>query len=65
MRIDDIPLHDRPRERLATRGAQALSERELVAIVLSTGDPARARLIQTRERTQQDLAVNHNPDTRP
>ena len=37
VRIYDVPLHDRPRERLARRGAQSLSDRELVAIVLRTG----------------------------
>lgn len=33
----DIPAHDRPRERLLTRGVQALSERELVALILRNG----------------------------
>lgn len=32
-----VPLHERPRERLLARGATALTERELVAIVLRNG----------------------------
>lgn len=36
-RIKDIPAHDRPRERLAARGAGALNDAELVAILLRTG----------------------------
>ncbi len=36
-RIADLPEHDRPRERLLARGAEALSERELLALVLGKG----------------------------
>lgn len=32
-----IPLHERPRERLLARGAEALTERELLALVLRNG----------------------------
>ncbi len=35
--IADVPVHERPRERLLTRGAQALSERELLAVLLRNG----------------------------
>src|SRR5690348_14072501 len=37
MRIVDLPLSDRPRERLARHGAGALADRELLAIILGTG----------------------------
>ncbi|MBL9129413.1 MAG: DNA repair protein RadC [Verrucomicrobiales bacterium] len=37
LRIRDTPVHDRPRERLATLGADRLREAELVAILLRTG----------------------------
>lgn len=37
MRVEDVPKHDRPRERLLTLGVRALSERELLAILLRTG----------------------------
>lgn len=35
--MQDIPPHDRPRERLLTNGAGALSNAELLAIILRTG----------------------------
>lgn len=35
--IRDMPVHDRPRERLAAKGADALSHAELIAILLRTG----------------------------
>jgi DNA repair protein RadC len=37
VRIHDLPEQDRPRERLATHGADKLSNAELIAIVLRTG----------------------------
>ena len=36
-RIKDLPLHDRPRERLASLGAEALRDSDLIAILLRTG----------------------------
>ena len=38
--IDQIPEHDRPREKLLARGAKALSDQELLAILLGKGTPA-------------------------
>ena len=35
--IHEMPLEDRPREKLETRGAEALSDSELIAILLRTG----------------------------
>ena len=37
MLITDLPADQRPRERLQARGAQALTETELLAIILRTG----------------------------
>lgn len=37
MKVKDLPLDDRPREKLILRGAQNLSEAELLAILLRTG----------------------------
>jgi DNA repair protein RadC len=37
MRIIDLPVAERPRERLAALGAAALAERELLAVLLGTG----------------------------
>ncbi|MDZ7698519.1 MAG: UPF0758 domain-containing protein [Deltaproteobacteria bacterium] len=36
-RISDIPLQDRPREKLQQNGAQSLSDQELLAILLGSG----------------------------
>jgi DNA repair protein RadC len=47
MAITDWPSHERPREKLLEKGAQALSDAELVAIILRTG---------TRGRTALDIA---------
>lgn len=47
MKITDMPLEDRPREKLLQRGAQALTNVELLAIFLRTG---------TRGKTALDLA---------
>lgn len=41
-RIKEIPEHDRPREKLMYRGADALSDAELLAIFLRTGTPGRS-----------------------
>jgi DNA repair protein RadC len=35
--IDQIPMHDRPREKLLARGATALSDQELMAVLLGKG----------------------------
>lgn len=37
MKIQDLPLHKRPRERLQSLGAQNLSDKELLAIIFRTG----------------------------
>jgi len=37
VKIDQIPHHDRPREKLLRKGAEALSDLELLAILLGSG----------------------------
>ena len=37
--IDQIPKHDRPREKLLVKGSGALSDQELLAILLGKGTP--------------------------
>ncbi len=39
MKVLDLPELDRPRERLLSRGAAALSDRELLALILGSGVP--------------------------
>lgn len=54
MRVKDLPESDRPRERLLRQGPRALSDRELLALVLGAGLPGcdaielAARLIDAR-----------------
>lgn len=65
--IDQIPEADRPREKLLSKGAPALSDRELLAVLLGKGTPAMdvmtlagklARLIDTKglNVTAEDLS---------
>lgn len=37
LRVKDLPLDDRPREKLMLRGPQSLTDAELIAIILRTG----------------------------
>jgi len=37
--FDKIPKHERPREKLLARGARALSDQELLAILIGKGTP--------------------------
>lgn len=39
--MNDIPAHERPRELLATRGADSLTSAQLIAIILRTGTKGR------------------------
>ena len=38
-KIHDIPKQDRPREKLLRKGASALSDQELLAVLLGKGTP--------------------------
>jgi len=47
--VKDLPLDDRPREKLLMRGSQSLSDAELVAILLRTGKKGKSVLEIARE----------------
>lgn len=49
MAITDWPIEERPREKLLTRGAQALSDAELLAIFLRTGVKGRSAVDLARD----------------
>ena len=60
--IKDLPLDDRPREKLLLRGAHNLSDAELIAILLRTGKRGKsvleiARDLLKREGTLAALAT--------
>jgi DNA repair protein RadC len=48
LRIQDIPFEDRPRERLARLGPSALSNEELLALLLGTGARGESALDRSR-----------------
>ena len=59
--IHDLPAQERPREKLAARGADALSTRELIALVLRTGTKGTSALdiaeqLLARFQTLENLA---------
>ncbi len=50
--IHDLPIHDRPRERLFKQGAQALSESELLAILIGSGTRTENAIILAQKLLQ-------------
>ncbi len=57
-RIKDIPEHERPRERLAEKGAAALRDAELVAILLRTGLQGRSAIEVAQDLLTQFVTFN-------
>lgn len=56
MKLSDIHRVDRPRERLARRGAEALSDDELVALVLGSGCRG-ASSLEVAERVRREIGA--------
>ncbi len=52
--VKELPLDDRPREKLLLRGAQSLSDAELVAILLRTGKKGKSVIEIARELISRD-----------
>lgn len=59
LRVKDLPLDDRPREKLLIRGVQNLSDAELLAILLRTGTKGKSviQIAQELVSKYQNLAV--------
>lgn len=55
--IADLPIDERPRERLALHGAQTLSDAELVAILLGSGTKGKSSIHVARELLADGLRV--------
>ncbi len=53
MRISEIPQSDRPREKLAARGAGSLTDAELLAIFLRTGVKGKSAIVLAGELIQK------------
>src|ERR1035438_10601945 len=56
MKVKDLPLDDRPREKLLLRGSQSLSDAELLAIILRTGTKGKSVI----NISQELIAENEN-----
>lgn len=59
MKVKDLPLDDRPREKLILRGPHNLSDAELLAILLRTGSKGKSVIQLSQELVQkhQNLSV--------
>ena len=55
MKVKDLPLDDRPREKLLLRGSQSLSDAELLAILLRTGTKGKSVLNISYELIEENL----------
>lgn len=54
MKIKELPLDDRPREKLLLRGPQSLSNAELIAILLRTGTKGKSVVTLAQELLQKE-----------
>lgn len=54
--ISDLPVDDRPRERLLTHGPETLSDAELVAILLGSGLPGKNAIQLARELLRDGMS---------
>ncbi len=59
MKISDIPLNERPRERLIAYGAEALTDAELLAIFLRTGRRGTSSIALAHELLEQFGGLNN------
>jgi DNA repair protein RadC len=55
--ISDLPIDDRPRERLLTHGADTLSDAELIAILIGSGVHGKNAIQLARELLSDGLAA--------
>lgn len=58
MAITDLPLNERPRERLLTQGAASLTDAELIAILLRTGMRGLSAIEMGRALLQRGSGLN-------
>jgi DNA repair protein RadC len=58
MAISDWPLAERPRERLLAKGAETLSDAELVAVLLRTGLPGKSAVELARELVDEFKGIS-------
>lgn len=59
MKVKELPVDDRPREKLLLRGAQSLTETELIAILLRTGTKGKSVLQLSHELIEKSGGLNN------
>lgn len=59
MKVKELPIDDRPREKLMMRGSQSLSDAELVAILLRTGTKGKSVIQVAQEIIQKSGGLNY------
>jgi len=59
VRIKDLPLTERPRERLESKGADSLGNAELVAILLRTGLAGRSAVVVAQDLLARFQTLDH------
>ena len=59
MKVKELPIDDRPREKLTLRGAQNLSDAELIAILLRTGTKGKSVIQVAQELIQKSGGLNN------
>lgn len=57
-KIKELPLDDRPREKLLLRGPYALSDSELLAIILRTGTKGKSVIELARDLLKESSSLN-------
>lgn len=59
MKVKELPIDDRPREKLTLRGAQSLTDAELIAILLRTGTKGKSVIQVAQELIQKFGGLNN------
>ncbi|HKR66681.1 MAG TPA: UPF0758 domain-containing protein, partial [Thermoanaerobaculia bacterium] len=54
--IRDLPMDERPRERMLAHGAQTLSDAELLAVIIGTGAEGKNAIYLARELLHNGLS---------
>lgn len=65
VRMKAVPLHERPRERLLRGGVHALTDRELLAIVLRSGTHGMSALDVAAKLLAECMVLSELADARP
>jgi len=58
LKIKDLPIDDRPREKLLLRGVQSLTDAELIAILLRTGSKGKSVVDLAREMLEEEGSLS-------